>query len=305
MATVAPMVQILTQLQEENKILNIELERLVRQVEVLCRAKGLEDMPLGIMVSQEVQSKTSTFSPYNPPLGVPQGSVLAPQNFQSSPKEANSSSHDLTQQDVKSPNVVLQETVSDPQDLESSSSSLSLNDPKFYQKITLLNAESSSDLPDDLPQEPVKLDLTQEAAKYQLNSPTAVPQGCVLDPQDFASNMDDGTVTFSQGVPQESKCPSTANTEDTESCEFKPEEHLHLEPAESLAVPHAPVLSPRRSLSAPALMGSAPGNTVPLLLMEAHCNASNSAWQVKIYSLSSLKHSQNKSSGPLIYNFHL
>lgn len=257
MTKVTPLVQTLTQLQEENKILKIELERLVRQVEVLCRATGLQESLLETLRSPEVQSTH---------LGVPQGSVLVPQNFQPSAKEANSCSEDLPQENFATNKIFLH-----PEDLEFPVSPSDLGNSEFCLDFTLLNTEIASDLPTDVPQQSVE--------ENPLNSPTALPQEYVLDPLDFAPTESNGVLNSLLGVPQvsllgsqefeSSSANSTLNAVENEPCGSKPEEPML---PESSTVPHTLAFFPHRSLSAPTLVGNAPGSTVTHELLAPHCN---------------------------------
>ncbi|KAJ0067761.1 hypothetical protein NL108_010051 [Boleophthalmus pectinirostris] len=249
-ATVAPLAQTLAQLQEENKILKREQERLAKEVEVLCRAMGLQDIQFEKMDSSEDPDKTSLLKS---PLGVPQGSVLVLEEFQSSPQEANCSPINPLQQDLSSLKSPSRELILDSQDFKSLDSPVSPVDLECYKHFDQVDANTAPVLPKNTAHKLVGFETSPEMANSLLSSPTGVPQGSVLNPQAFEREPKD--------IQETQEFERSPNASDNTSCESKLGKCTLPELASPLA-PRRPGSCPRRSLSAPALVGHAPGSTM-------------------------------------------
>lgn len=303
-ATVAPLAQTLVQLQEENKILRNEQEKVMKKVEALCKAMGLKHPLFEQVSSEDIQANTthildSQFSSSDfssPTLCVSENPACGNSEIVAQECKVNSQDFDNTNCTMTSESTLkdgksmlsssksgLQGSVFSPLDFVSEPN----NTISEMQEKTGLNSEpgiaddsllSLHDFECTLPD----INSSQDNGKSNcaLNSPIGISQGSVLGPQDFtdeltgttselinsetASKEDNNGLNSPVGVPQGSNMEPQEFECLSNDC-ANFEEPAH--PKTEAPVPNRPGFSNHLSLS---LEGYTPSNTVPLLLMHFH-----------------------------------
>lgn len=294
----APLAQTLTLLQEENKILRNEQERVLGRVEALCQVMGLKHPLFEQVPSADVPANTIYMS--EPPFSSESANVTCPMLCLSENTEIVAQKNKVDPQDssentdspVNLPEYLTQDTkgalqgsvisplefVSALEDANNTASGnaggalISATNGSEESLLCLHNFECA------LPKGNTSPDY--DDSNSALNSPIGVPQGSVLGTQDFTD-----VLTGTTSEPTNLQSPSKeANSELNspvglpQGCNMEPqafecssnnrlnfEETAHGETAGPV-----PAFSKRRSLSAPSLVGYTPNSTVPLVSLVMH-----------------------------------